>query len=70
MFLTLGFKSVTMDDIAAELGISKKTIYQHYANKNDLVEDSAMMVFEKISDGIDQISQTSEKLCRRGLRHT
>lgn len=60
MFLTLGFKSVTMDDIAAELSISKKTIYQHYANKNDLVEDSAMMVFEKISDGIDQISQTSE----------
>jgi len=59
MFLTLGFKSVTMDDIAAELGISKKTIYQHYANKNDLVEDSAMMMFEKICTGIDQISETS-----------
>ena len=27
MYLTLGFKSVTMDDIANEMGISKKTIY-------------------------------------------
>jgi AcrR family transcriptional regulator len=60
MFLTLGFKSVTMDDIASELAISKKTIYQHYANKNDLVEDSAMALFEKISNGIDRI-------CERGL---
>lgn len=55
MFLTLGFKSVTMDDIAAELGISKKTIYQHFANKNDLVEASTMHLFETISCGIDTI---------------
>tara|TARA_R110000796_G_scaffold77232_14_gene172510 strand:- start:1999 stop:2115 length:117 start_codon:yes stop_codon:yes gene_type:complete len=27
LFLNLGFKSVTMDDIANEMGISKKTIY-------------------------------------------
>lgn len=59
MFLTLGFKSVTMDDIAAELGISKKTIYLHYANKNDLVEDSVMMLFEKICTGVDEICETS-----------
>lgn len=55
MFLTLGFKSVTMDDIAAEMGISKKTIYQHFSNKNDLVEASTMHVFETISTGIDCI---------------
>jgi AcrR family transcriptional regulator len=55
MFLTLGFKSVTMDDIATELGISKKTIYQHYANKTDLVEASTMHLFQSISCGIDQI---------------
>jgi len=55
MFLTLGFKSVTMDDIAAELAISKKTIYQYFANKNDLVEASAMLLFQRISDGIDVI---------------
>jgi AcrR family transcriptional regulator len=29
MFLNIGFKSVTMDDIATNSGISKKTIYAH-----------------------------------------
>ncbi len=33
-----GIKSVTMDDVARELGISKKTLYQHVENKNELVE--------------------------------
>lgn len=55
MYLTLGFKSVTMDDIANEMGISKKTIYQHFANKNDLVEAVTMQMFDTISCGIDQI---------------
>jgi AcrR family transcriptional regulator len=55
LFLTLGFKSVTMDDIASEMGISKKTIYLHYSNKDQLVEDSTMHLFETISGGIDQI---------------
>lgn len=33
-----GFKSVTMDDIARELGISKKTLYQYVDNKADLIQ--------------------------------
>ena len=37
-FFSLGFRSVTMDDLAAELGMSKKTFYQHFANKNALLE--------------------------------
>lgn len=37
LFSQYGVKSVTMDDIAKHLGISKKTIYQHFADKNDLV---------------------------------
>ncbi len=57
MFLTLGFKSVTMDDIATQLGISKKTIYQHYANKTDLVEACTMHLFGTISEGIDKIRE-------------
>ena len=55
MFLTLGFKSVTMDDIANELGISKKTIYQHFATKPDLVKHATTRLFEEISCGIDLI---------------
>lgn len=55
MFLTLGFKSVTMDDLANEMGISKKTIYNHFKNKTELVEDCTTHLFDTVSCGIDQI---------------
>ena len=55
LFLTLGFKSVTMDDIANKMGISKKTIYVHFANKTKLVEATTLHVFEAISQGINCI---------------
>lgn len=55
LFLNLGFKSVTMDDIANALGISKKTIYQHFDNKTKLVEAATLHVFDIISDGINCI---------------
>jgi TetR/AcrR family transcriptional regulator, cholesterol catabolism regulator len=38
LFWRYGVKSVTMEDIAKELGISKKTIYQHFADKDAIVE--------------------------------
>jgi len=57
LFLTLGFKSVTMDDIAKEMGISKKTIYKHFDNKNKLVEATALSLFEIISTGINTICE-------------
>ena len=60
LFLQLGFKSVTMDDLAESLGISKKTIYSHFSNKTDLVEACTGHLFETISQGIDCI-------CREGL---
>jgi len=37
LFCQYGFKSVTMDDIAKHLGMSKKTIYQNFSDKNELV---------------------------------
>jgi len=57
LFITYGFKSVTMDDIANKLGISKKTIYQHFENKTKLVEAVTLAKFEIISCGIDEICQ-------------
>jgi AcrR family transcriptional regulator len=38
LFLKYGYKSVTMDDVARELGVSKKTLYQFVANKAELIE--------------------------------
>lgn len=55
MFLTHGFKSVTMDDIASKMGISKKTIYQYFSNKNELVQATTLYLFETIEVGIDAI---------------
>jgi len=57
MFLDLGFKSVTMDDISNELGISKKTIYTHFKNKISLVEEVCSYLFETISHGINKICE-------------
>jgi hypothetical protein len=37
LFLEIGIKSITMDDICNELGISKKTYYKEYTDKSELV---------------------------------
>lgn len=55
LFLSLGFKSVTMDDLAREMGISKKTIYTHFPNKTALVSACTMHLFETINHGISLI---------------
>jgi len=47
MFKTYGIKSVTMDDVARELGISKKTLYQHFKDKSELVEIVLQKEFEQ-----------------------
>lgn len=53
MFLKLGFKSITMDDIAFEMGISKKTIYKYFSNKELLIEESTQMVHEEVRETIE-----------------
>lgn len=48
MFLKLGFKSITMDDIAGEMCISKKTIYKYFCNKEVLVEESVQLLHKEV----------------------
>lgn len=40
LFSQYGFKTITMDDIARRAGISKKTLYLHFANKEEVVNES------------------------------
>ncbi len=40
LFTQYGFKTITMDDIARRAGISKKTLYQHFANKHEVVSET------------------------------
>lgn len=55
LFLKLGFKSVTMDDIAGEMCISKKTIYKYFCNKELLIEESTTMVHKEVHQIIESI---------------
>jgi AcrR family transcriptional regulator len=55
MFLKLGFKSITMDDIAGEMCISKKTIYKYFCNKEILIEESTAAIHKQVHQIIDSI---------------
>lgn len=55
LFLEYGFKSVTMDDLSERLGVSKKTIYEHFDTKTQLVKETTDYIFEHISCIIDEL---------------
>lgn len=60
LFMRLGIKSLTMDDVATQLRMSKKTLYEHFTDKNDLVEQAVTAVCSFHRDTINAI-------CTRGL---
>lgn len=63
LFLKYGLKTVTMDDIARHLAISKKTIYQYFNDKNELVNTVAKMHMELEKKQIEEIqNQTSNTI--------
>lgn len=57
LFLRFGIRSVSMDDIASQLGISKKTVYQYYSDKNGLVD----VVFSAIMEN----NRSNCEACRK-----
>ena len=58
MFFQAGIKSVTMDDIARHLGMSKKTIYQFFKDKNELV---IALVNKKLKEDEQQMAALISK---------
>jgi transcriptional regulator with XRE-family HTH domain len=54
LYMKYGIKSITMDDVARELGISKKTLYQFVTDKDDLVG--------KFID--NEIAMRQEEICK------
>lgn len=58
LFLQAGIKSVTMDDIAKHLGMSKKTIYQFFKDKNELV---TTLVKQRLQDDEDEMTEMLNK---------
>jgi len=52
LFLKNGITVTSMDDIATECGISKKTIYVYFENKNDLLKQSLHVQIVKFNSGL------------------
>jgi len=73
LFMQFGIRSVSMDDIANSLGMSKKTVYQYYADKDELVEavverhisevqGECISCRENAKDAIHEINLTMEHI--------
>ncbi len=60
LFLKYGVKSISMDDIARELSISKKTIYQFFKDKNEIVYLISERFLQEQKDKFDRIQEESK----------
>ncbi len=80
LFMKYGLRSISMDDIARHLSVSKKTLYQHFADKEDLITivlaahiESNRKQYEAITDNsvnaIDELAQISQCL-RKDMSET
>ena len=56
-FFSHGFRGVTMDDLAAELGISKKTLYAHFPSKTALLEAVLADKFASVRKELERITR-------------
>jgi AcrR family transcriptional regulator len=75
LFTKYGIRSISMDDIARHLSVSKKTLYQHFEDKEDIVTTTVQAHIERIMgefdalqatavDAIDEIAKVSQCLKR------
>ena len=59
LFLSLGFKSVTMEDLSQSMAISKKTIYQYFENKDQLIRSCVKSKQIKLIEAINEIRKNT-----------
>lgn len=60
LFMKYGIRSISMDDIAHHLSMSKKTLYQHFADKDELVNTVVKLYMEQQKKLHDDIAHKSE----------
>ncbi len=60
LFHRYGIRSITMDDLAAALSVSKKTLYKHFENKADLVHHCGQLLYQHIQDSLMTVMENSE----------
>ncbi|SDS51383.1 transcriptional regulator, TetR family [Polaribacter sp. KT25b] len=59
-FIKFGSKRFSMNELASELGISKKTIYKHFKTKDELVSKGVRLLIDKYLHEVDKIKKNSE----------
>lgn len=59
-FKKWGYKNVTVDDLAKEMGISKKTLYSHFKDKDEIVFESVKLMLYCLNLKIKEATQQSE----------
>jgi len=73
LFLQYGIRSVSMDDIAAQLGMSKKTLYHYFTDKEEMVEavlhyeiehgqQDCIQCYRQSKDAVDEIFLMMERI--------
>jgi TetR/AcrR family transcriptional regulator, cholesterol catabolism regulator len=60
LFRRFGIRAVTLDEIASDLGISKKTIYQYFEDKDALVDEIMMQEFAKTNEDCEKCKLNAE----------
>jgi AcrR family transcriptional regulator len=60
LFRRYGIRSVTMDDLANELSISKKTLYRHFNDKDELVIKISGEAFRRLKEDQENIRENSK----------
>ncbi|OJV74911.1 MAG: hypothetical protein BGO34_07865 [Bacteroidia bacterium 44-10] len=61
-FIRDGIKNVSMDDLASSLGISKRTIYMNFKDKEDILKYCILVSQENIKHSIHEIMSQSENI--------
>jgi len=67
-FITEGFYKTTMDEIAKDLQISKKTIYKHFDTKESLLEEVCTMRIAYMNEKIDEIVDSNDDSVTKFLK--
>ena len=71
MFFRLGIRSVSIDDICHELGMSKKTFYVYFASKDELVEQLLQANISYMASKMEDLLKTGDfsQLVKKFIKH-
>lgn len=60
LFMKYGVRSISMDDISRQLSVSKKTLYQHFSDKEDIVSMTCQIHLETVANKFQEINRTAK----------